>query len=244
MGKDDHESRLSRLEQNASTTSDGVIEIKKWLEKTSDTMHSNHQEVIQRLTANETIQKATLDYQKSCDTGARNSRAAWSSLAQREPPGGEVRHRERPDSRRNIPAPSRCWRLCSGVSTHDRPRNRLRRGHPRPHHRRRGPRRGGSGHDRRRQCDSEPRSQAPLVGQFRQRGLPEALPILVLEPRRPEPSIILNLDSGFSIYNDALAIARKASTGTLADITNGATSYYAKGTPEPKWAFGKDACTS
>jgi len=58
----------------------------------------------------------------------------------------------------------------------------------------------------------------------------------------PNRSIILNLDSGFSIYNDALAIAQQAYAGTLADITNGATSYYAKGTPEPKWAFGKDTC--
>jgi N-acetylmuramoyl-L-alanine amidase len=59
------------------------------------------------------------------------------------------------------------------------------------------------------------------------------------DPNRP---IILNLDSSFSIYNEALLIARQTISGTLSDLTNGATSYYAKGTREPNWAFGKDPC--
>ena len=58
----------------------------------------------------------------------------------------------------------------------------------------------------------------------------------------PNRAVILNLDSTFSIYRDALTIAQQACAGKLPDITNGATSYYAKGTPEPKWAFGKDTC--
>ena len=58
----------------------------------------------------------------------------------------------------------------------------------------------------------------------------------------PNRSVILNLDDGFSIYRDALAIAQQACGGTLEDITNGATSYYAKGSPEPKWAIGKEPC--
>ena len=58
----------------------------------------------------------------------------------------------------------------------------------------------------------------------------------------PNRTIIINLDETFSIYRDALAIAQQACGGTLEDITNGATSYYAKGSPEPKWAIGKDPC--
>jgi spore germination cell wall hydrolase CwlJ-like protein len=58
----------------------------------------------------------------------------------------------------------------------------------------------------------------------------------------PNRSVILNLDESFSVYRDALTIARQAIAGTLPDITNGATSYYAAGTPEPRWAFGKDSC--
>jgi N-acetylmuramoyl-L-alanine amidase len=58
----------------------------------------------------------------------------------------------------------------------------------------------------------------------------------------PNRAVILNLDAGYSIYRDALGIAQQACAGSLTDITNGSTSYYAKGTPEPKWAFGKDTC--
>ena len=59
------------------------------------------------------------------------------------------------------------------------------------------------------------------------------------DPNRP---IILNLDENYSIYNDAMAIAQNASNGSLPDITDGATNYYAKGIPEPKWAAGKTPC--
>ena len=58
----------------------------------------------------------------------------------------------------------------------------------------------------------------------------------------PNRSVIIALGDTNSIYTDALDIARGAIDGSLPDITNGATSYYAKGTPEPKWAFGKDSC--
>lgn len=60
----------------------------------------------------------------------------------------------------------------------------------------------------------------------------------------PNRAVILNLDDTHSIYNDALAIARQAIAGELPDATNGATYYFAKGTPEPKWAFGKDPCAA
>jgi spore germination cell wall hydrolase CwlJ-like protein len=60
----------------------------------------------------------------------------------------------------------------------------------------------------------------------------------------PNRAIILHLDDGFVIYNEALAIAQQACAGTLDDITNGATSYYAAGTPEPKWAVGKTPCAT
>lgn len=39
-------------------------------------------------------------------------------------------------------------------------------------------------------------------------------------------------------YLDALGIAQDALDGTLKDLTDGATHYYASGTPEPKWANG------
>jgi N-acetylmuramoyl-L-alanine amidase len=58
----------------------------------------------------------------------------------------------------------------------------------------------------------------------------------------PNRAVILNLDETFSIYRDALTIAQQACDGTLPDVTSGATSYFAKGTPEPKWAAGKTPC--
>lgn len=38
-------------------------------------------------------------------------------------------------------------------------------------------------------------------------------------------------------WDDAQGLAVKAATGKLADITGGATSYYAETIPEPGWAF-------
>lgn len=57
----------------------------------------------------------------------------------------------------------------------------------------------------------------------------------------PNRSIILNLNSGFSIYNDALAIAQQVMGGMLADNTNGATHYKVKGV-HAAWADGKTPC--
>jgi cell wall hydrolase len=59
----------------------------------------------------------------------------------------------------------------------------------------------------------------------------------------PNLPIILNLNDGFSIFTDSLAIAQRAVAGTLEDITGGATSYYAASmdTP-PRWAEGKTPC--
>ncbi|OWK42211.1 cell wall hydrolase [Fimbriiglobus ruber] len=58
----------------------------------------------------------------------------------------------------------------------------------------------------------------------------------------PNRAVILNLDTDYAIYNDALGIASGVIDGSLPDITGGATSYFAKGTPEPKWAAGKNPC--
>jgi N-acetylmuramoyl-L-alanine amidase len=59
------------------------------------------------------------------------------------------------------------------------------------------------------------------------------------DPNRP---VILNLDTRFSVYRSAQILAQQALAGTLPDVTNGALNYYARGTPEPKWAFGKTPC--
>lgn len=46
------------------------------------------------------------------------------------------------------------------------------------------------------------------------------------------------------IFVKALAIAKDAVSGELDDITNGATSYYAKGSKEPDWAKNKKPCAT
>lgn len=61
-------------------------------------------------------------------------------------------------------------------------------------------------------------------------------------PDDPNCDVIQNLPDGDPIYAQALEIASEAVNGSLTDITNGATYYYAKGSPEPKWAAGKSPC--
>lgn len=46
------------------------------------------------------------------------------------------------------------------------------------------------------------------------------------------------------IFLDAMQIASKAVTGNLLDSTNGATYYYAVGSPIPSWAQGKEPCAT
>jgi len=46
------------------------------------------------------------------------------------------------------------------------------------------------------------------------------------------------------IFASAMEIATQAENDELDDITNGATHYYAKGSPMPKWAIGKTPCLS
>lgn len=60
----------------------------------------------------------------------------------------------------------------------------------------------------------------------------------------PNLPIIEALDETKGIFRDALDIARKAVGGFLPDLTRGATFYYAKGTPAPKWAEGHEPCAA
>ena len=60
----------------------------------------------------------------------------------------------------------------------------------------------------------------------------------------PNRQLMLNLDNTNPIYNEALDIAQQCMGGMLADNTCGATSYYASGSPMPKWAVGKTPCAT
>ena len=44
------------------------------------------------------------------------------------------------------------------------------------------------------------------------------------------------------VFAQCLQIASDAINGLIDDNTNAATYYYVKGSPEPAWANGKDAC--
>lgn len=54
-----------------------------------------------------------------------------------------------------------------------------------------------------------------------------------VDPNLPQLLAVTGADPLFTL---ALAIAGPAVAGTLADITDGADSYYALGTPQPSWA--------
>lgn len=59
----------------------------------------------------------------------------------------------------------------------------------------------------------------------------------------PNYPIIENLNEQFSIYNDAVCLAKQVMAGDIPDNTNGATSYYAKSMAEPpSWAADKTPC--
>lgn len=57
----------------------------------------------------------------------------------------------------------------------------------------------------------------------------------------PNRAIIENLSPAYTIYNEALDIARKVISGDLPDITNGALNYKVVRTPA-KWAEGHSPC--
>ena len=58
----------------------------------------------------------------------------------------------------------------------------------------------------------------------------------------PNLAIIKAVSFSDPVFAECLQIASDALIGGVEDNTNGATFYYAKGSPLPKWAFGKDPC--
>jgi len=62
-------------------------------------------------------------------------------------------------------------------------------------------------------------------------------------PNDPNRGKLLKFSELDPIYGVAEELARKAMAGTLNDITNGATHYYAKNIKDlPNWAAGKKPC--
>ncbi len=58
----------------------------------------------------------------------------------------------------------------------------------------------------------------------------------------PNREVILAVTDVDPIYADCLDIAATACAGQLDDVTDGATYYFAKGSPEPAWAVDKSPC--
>jgi N-acetylmuramoyl-L-alanine amidase len=58
----------------------------------------------------------------------------------------------------------------------------------------------------------------------------------------PNLSVIKAVTVADPIFAQAVEIATQAENDELDDITSGATHYYAKGTPMPKWAVGETPC--
>lgn len=58
----------------------------------------------------------------------------------------------------------------------------------------------------------------------------------------PNRAIILDVDDSNPIFSQCLQIATEAVAGSLEDITDNATYYYVKGSPEPAWAVDKEPC--
>ena len=63
-------------------------------------------------------------------------------------------------------------------------------------------------------------------------------------PDDPNCEIIQQADTTIPVFNDALAIAAQAVSGTLPDSTNEATHYYSTYIAEPSWAEGHDPCAA
>lgn len=58
----------------------------------------------------------------------------------------------------------------------------------------------------------------------------------------PNYQLIHDVDNSDPVFAQAMQIATSAVNGLIDDITNGATYYYVKGSPEPSWAVGKTPC--
>lgn len=56
------------------------------------------------------------------------------------------------------------------------------------------------------------------------------------DPNLPKMHAVTTADPAFV---QAVSIARLASKGALSDVTHGADSYYAAGTPVPAWSIGR-----
>jgi N-acetylmuramoyl-L-alanine amidase len=61
-------------------------------------------------------------------------------------------------------------------------------------------------------------------------------------PSDPNYDYLVNNIATDPVYNDACDIADGLIAGTLADITNGAVSYYSPSIPVPSWAIGHVPC--
>lgn len=59
------------------------------------------------------------------------------------------------------------------------------------------------------------------------------------DPNLPTLEKVTGIDPSFCV---AMNIAQAAAAGELTDITDGATYYYAMGSPCPRWAIGKTPC--
>lgn len=60
----------------------------------------------------------------------------------------------------------------------------------------------------------------------------------------PNVSIIENITVSDPVFAQCLQVAFDAANGLFEDNTGGATYYFAKGSPEPKWAVDKIPCAS
>jgi spore germination cell wall hydrolase CwlJ-like protein len=58
----------------------------------------------------------------------------------------------------------------------------------------------------------------------------------------PNREYLDSIEESDELYQKSANIAEDLIDETLADRTNGATYYYRIGSPEPKWAIGKDPC--
>lgn len=62
-------------------------------------------------------------------------------------------------------------------------------------------------------------------------------------PNDPNYAIIMSITGSDPVYAFAMSLASSALAGTLQDITNGATYYFADSMPEyPSWALGHIPC--
>jgi N-acetylmuramoyl-L-alanine amidase len=58
----------------------------------------------------------------------------------------------------------------------------------------------------------------------------------------PNLKVIKSVTTSDPVFSMAVGIATEAENDQLDDITDGATHYYAKGSPMPEWAKGKTPC--